>query len=170
MRAPPIIALLGLLCLSAVYAAPVDDARQLWQQGNATAALQQLEMHLVDRPDDTQGRFLKGVILSEQNRTAEAIDVFRALIRDYPELAEPYNNLAVLLAAQGDYHGAREALDMAVRVKPDYATAYVNLGDVHAHLALQAYEHAAGLDGAPRSLRGKLQLARQLTVQAEPSH
>ena len=62
-----------------------------------------------------KGRFLKGVILTEQNKTGEAIKVFTALTEDYPELPEPYNNLAVLYASQQQYDKSRQALELAIQ-------------------------------------------------------
>ena len=74
------------------------------QYANAQAKLSAL---LAERPREPQARFLKGVLETEQGRTDAAIAVFRALIEDYPELPEPYNNLAVLLAQKGEYESAR---------------------------------------------------------------
>ena len=89
-------------------------------------------MYIRDRPKDAQGRFLKGQILTEMNKPADAIAVFTKLTEDYPELPEPYNNLAVLYAQQKQYDKARTALEMAIRTHPSYAIAYENLGDVYA--------------------------------------
>jgi tetratricopeptide (TPR) repeat protein len=47
--------------------------------------------------------------------------VFSKLTEDYPELPEPYNNLAVLYAQQKQYDKARTALEMAIRIHPGYA-------------------------------------------------
>jgi Flp pilus assembly protein TadD len=102
------------------------------------------------------------VILTEQGRSHEAFDVFFVLTQDHPEFAEPYNNLAVIYAARGEYERARELLESAIRVNPEYATAYENLGDVYARLASQAYEKAAKLDVANRGAHVKLALARDL--------
>jgi len=88
--------------------------------------------------------------------------VFFSLTQDHPELAEPYNNLAVLYAARGDYEQARAALEMAIRANPDYAIAYENLGDVHTQLAIRAYEKATKLETSNRAVRTKLELARDL--------
>jgi Flp pilus assembly protein TadD len=162
--------LFALMCACVTaQAAPLDDARALLRKGEHAQALQQVDLLLSTNPEDTQARFLKGVILTEQGNTEGAIQVFRALTREYPELPEPYNNLAVLYAGRGDYRSARDALDMAVRVKPDYATAYENLGDIHVLLASQAYEKALSLDNANRSARGKLTLARELAAYAPPA-
>src|SRR6185369_9445937 len=111
---------------------------------------------------DPQGRFLKGLILAEQNKASEAIDVFTALTKDYPELPEPYNNLAVLYAAQGQYEKARAALEQSIRTHPSYATAYENLGDVYTKLASQAYDKALQLDSSNSAAKSKLSLVRDL--------
>ncbi len=58
--------------------------------------------------------------------------MFTKLSEDYPELPEPYNNLAVLYAQQKQYDKARTALEMAIRTHPSYAIAYENLGDIYA--------------------------------------
>ena len=155
---------LALLCLAgaAVHADVVSDARAALRAGDRAAALAAVERHLLAKPGDAEGRFLRGVILSELGRSADAFDVFFLLTQDYPELPEPYNNLAVLYAARGEYERARTNLEMAIRANPAYATAYENLGDVHARLSVQAYEKAAQLDAANRRAREKLALAREL--------
>jgi Flp pilus assembly protein TadD len=165
MRFAPIAAL-ALALLAAAASAQVDDlreARAALRAGNPGAALPIVDKHLAARPQDADGRFLRGVILTELARPDEAFAVFRALTQDYPELPEPYNNLAVLYAARGEYERARENLEMAIRTKPDFATAYENLGDVYAQLAARAYEKAAQLDARNRNAAAKLTLARQLT-------
>ena len=69
--------------------------------------MERVNGYLASRPKDARGRFLKGLILTEQNKPNEAIKVFTDLSQDYPELPEPYNNLAVLYASQGQYDKAR---------------------------------------------------------------
>jgi Flp pilus assembly protein TadD len=157
--------LAGFALALAARAQGVDDfvaARAALRAGDLPAAAAAVDRMLAARPGDERARFLKGVILSEQGRTNEAFDVFFALTQDHPELAEPYNNLAVIYAGRGEYERAREALEAAIRANPDYATAYENLGDVHARLAARAYGKAIELDAANRSARAKLALAREL--------
>ncbi len=171
MRLAPIVAL-AFAVLAAAANAQDDDlraARAALRSGDPRAALPLVDKHLAARPQDADGRFLRGVILTELARPDEALAVFRALTQDYPELPEPYNNLAVLYAARGDYERARENLEMAIRVKPDSATAYENLGDVYAQLAAHAYERAAQLDARNRTAPVKLKLARQLTRYTPPA-
>ena len=120
----------------------VQEASKLLRAGQHQQALERINKALTGKPRDAQARFLKGLILAEQGSSKEAIDVFQRLTQDYPSLPEPYNNLAVLFAAQGQYDKARGALEQSIRTHPSYATAYENLGDVYAKLASQAYDKA----------------------------
>ena len=168
------IAVAALSCAS-LWIAPAlaDEYRdfyQLYKSGNAVQALERIDAYLAQTPRDSRTRFLKGVILAEQGRRPEAIAVFTELTQDFPELPEPYNNLAVVYAAQGNYQRARETLEMAVRTNPSYATAYENLGDVYAMLASQAYEKSAQFDRGNRTAARKLEITRELfSVKAAPA-
>ena len=117
---------------------------------------------------EARARFLKGLIYTEQGNTREAIEMFRKLTEDYPELPEPYNNLAVIYASQGQYDRARAALEQSIRTHPSYATAYENLGDVYAKLASQAYDKALKLDSSNAGAQNKLALVRELVGNAAP--
>lgn len=145
------------------HADELADVTKAVRAGQYPDALSKADAFLAKHPRDAQMRFLKGVILTEENKSAEAITVFTKLTEDYPELPEPYNNLAVLFAANGQYDKARLALDNAIRTNPAYATAYENLGDVHAKLASQAYDKALQLDGSNTSAKSKLTMLRTLT-------
>lgn len=152
-----------LLCASlGAYADDVEDANKLFKQGHHSQALDKVNGYLVSKPKDAQARFLKGLILTEQVKTAEAIKVFTALTEDYPELPEPYNNLAVLYAGQGQYDKAKQALEMAIRTHPSYATAHENLGDIYAKMASQAYDRALQLDRSNTATQTKLAMIQEL--------
>ncbi len=149
-------------CVFPAMADDLSDVSQLLRSGQHGAALAKADAILTKNPRDTQMRFLKGVILTEQSKSAEAIAIFSKLTEDYPTLPEPYNNLAVLYASGGQYEKARTALDMAIRTSPTYATAYENLGDVHAKLASQAYDKALQLDDKNTGAKSKLTMVRTL--------
>ncbi len=140
----------------------LQDATQLFKQGQQSQALTKINSYLVNKPKDAQGRFLKGLIFTEQNKTADAIKIFSDLTQDYPELPEPYNNLAVLYASQGQYDKARAALEMAIRTHPSYATAHENLGDIYAKMASQAYDRALQLDSTNTTTQTKLAMIQDL--------
>jgi ketosteroid isomerase-like protein len=155
-----LIALLPGLALAAPPT--VQDAHQALRKGQNTVALQKINAFLEGNPKDAQGRFLKGLILTELGRNADAIQMFIGLTEDYPELPEPYNNLAVLYAAQADYDRAKQSLEMAIRTHPSYATAHENLGDIYAKMASQAYDKAMQLDKSNVSAQTKLALIQDL--------
>jgi tetratricopeptide (TPR) repeat protein len=144
------------------HADEVQDANQLFKQKQYDQALQKVDSFLATKPKDAQARFLKGLILTEQGKTDDAIKIFSSLTEDYPELPEPYNNLAVLYAGQGKYDKARVALEMAIRTHPSYATAHENLGDIYAKMASQAYDRALQLDSNNTSTKTKLALIKEL--------
>jgi len=140
----------------------LDEASKLLKAGQRDQALERVNRVLAQKKDDPKARFLKGVILTEQGNTKEAIDTFTKLTQDYPNLPEPYNNLAVIYAGQGQYEKARAALEQSIRTHPSYATAYENLGDVYAKLASQAYDKALQLDKSNTGAQNKLSLVRDL--------
>jgi len=162
-------AILRALLLGAAVAAitpavadNLPEVQRLIKQGQFPQALAKVDTYLASKPKDAQGRFLKGLILTEMNKPAEAIAVFTKLTEDYPELPEPYNNLAVLYAQQKQYDKSRTALEMAIRTHPSYAIAYENLGDVYAKLASQAYDKALQIDSSNPTAQNKLALIRDL--------
>lgn len=142
--------------------AVVDEVSGLLEQGRLDQAAQRAEAHLRGNPGDVQVRFLQGVIATEQGSNAKAIDIFTALARDFPQLPEPFNNLAVLYAAQGDERKAAQVLESAIRTNPSYATAHENLGDLYARMASEAYAKALQLDESRQALQPKLSLITQI--------
>ena len=150
------------------FADDVQDASKLLKSGQHQQALERVNKVLAAKPKDAQARFLKGLIFAEQGNTKDATDVFLALTKDYPDLPEPYNNLAVIYASQGQYDKARGALEQSIRTHPSYATAYENLGDVYAKLASQAYDKALQIDSANSGAKNKLALVRDLVGGSAP--
>ncbi len=123
------------------------------------------------RPRDPQLRFLRGVVQIEQKRNNDAIVTFQRMTEDFPELPEPYNNLAVLYAGQGQYDKARAALELAIRTHPSYATAHENLGDVYTKMASESYTKALQLDSGNNAAQIKLNVIKDLSSskQVKPS-
>ena len=152
---------LGLSALPA-HADNLEDANQSFKAGQHAKALEQVNRHLAGKPKDAQGRFLKGIILTGLNKPDEAITIFKKLTEDYPELPEPYNNLAVIYAQQKQYDKAKQALEMAIRTHPAYATAHENLGDIYSRLASDAYGKALQIDSSNASAQTKLSMINEL--------
>jgi len=149
-----------------------DDYTQvqhLLQQGQTAQALQKADIYITAHPDDPQMRFIKAGALQKAGRTDEAEAMLTQLTRDYPELAEPWNNLAVLYAARGQIDAAQTALDAALRIDPNYATALENLGDIDIRLALRNYELARKADASIATrLSAKINAARGIVDSVSP--
>jgi tetratricopeptide (TPR) repeat protein len=146
----------------------LQQVQKLMGAGLTKQALARADAHLAKNPRDAQMRFVRGVILTEMKDPAAARAVFQQLTEDFPELPEPYNNLAVLYAAEGQLERARASLELALAARPDYATAYENLGDVYLQMAADAYQRAATLQPANRAVSAKLSLSRELVAKTRP--
>ncbi|MBF0180152.1 MAG: tetratricopeptide repeat protein [Magnetococcales bacterium] len=161
-----ILSAMGFIaCLAPVAPAAaegLDDIYALADRKEFDTALKKLNTYLAEHPQDAQGRFLKGLIFTETKQYDQAIGVFTQLNKDYPELPEPYNNLAVLYAERGQFEKAQEALAQAVKAHPNYATAHENLGDIHAKMASQAYARAMKLNPNNATLTSKFNRVKTL--------
>jgi Flp pilus assembly protein TadD len=144
LRRQPAQALLLSLSLIALGAQAdvYDDVERMVRNGQLDQATQRSAEHLQKSPQDPQMRLLSSRILDARGRTDEAVSVLESLTRDYPELPEPHNNLAVQYARLGRTQEALSSLQRAIQARPDYAVALENLGDLYVGLALQAYEQA----------------------------
>ncbi len=140
----------------------LQKAQKLIDQGNLDKALTLTEGVLKEDSSNIEARFLKGLLLARAERLGDAEIVFTQLTKDHPELPEPYNNLAVIYAAQGKFENARDALMQAINTHPSYATAHENLGDIYAKMASRAYNQALELDDGNASAREKLLLVKDL--------
>lgn len=164
------LALAALTFASASLASTaVTEVNQLMAQGKLTEAAALAQAHLSRNGDDVHMRFLQGVIAAEQQKYDLAIEIFSALTRDFPSLPEPYNNLAVLYATQGQMQKAAQTLEQATHVNPSYATAYENLGDLYARMAGNAYAQALQRDSNRKDVQPKLALIQQIPLNKSSS-
>jgi len=154
--------LFAWLWSTTVAAATPAEVQTLLKKGELQAALELAHTGLEKNADDIEMRFLKGLILTRMERFDDAEREFQALIEKHPKLPEPYNNLAVVYAAQGEYEKARETLLRAINTHPSYATAYENIGDIYAKMASDAYNQALQLDTNNTAAREKLALVNDL--------
>ncbi len=161
-----LLAAAAVLVCSTAQADDYADVNQLLRTGKLTEAQAKVDMYLTLKPRDPQMRFLKSAVQTAANQPSDAITTLTALTQEYPELPEPYNNLAVLYAGQGDFDKARTALEMAVRINPNYATAYENLGDVYAKLASQSYGKSLQLNASNPQASQKVAALKNLLAPA----
>lgn len=156
-------ALAALLLAAPARADEVDRIEKLYRAGQRSEALREVDAALAQRPRDAQMRFLKGLMLLDAQRTDEAAQIFTTLTEEYPELPDPYNNLAVIQASRGQLQSALQLLQTALRNDPKHRAALENLGDVHLALAVQAWTASQALaKGDDAALQRKLKLAREL--------
>ena len=151
-----------LLPATAALADEYAEVQRLQRSGQTTEALARADKYIAANPRDPQMRFVKAGVLSAANKTAEAEELLVQLTRDYPELPEPWNNLAVLHASRGQLDKAQEALQAALRSNPAYATALENLGDVRLRRAQQAYARSREAGNKAARVEHKMQTLREL--------
>jgi len=133
------------------------------RKGDKSGALKIADAFLVDHPRDAQVRFLRAVVLGDLNRQEDAAAALESLTQDFPELPEPYNNLAVIRANQGKFAAAEHYLQLAIAARPNYVTAQENLGDLYISMAAASYEKAVRLAPGNGTLKTKLNLTRELS-------
>jgi len=94
----------------------------------ALALIEQREAQLKGKPGtDVQLMFQRGRVLAALGRKDEAVAIYTDMTTRFPELPEPWNNLAVLQAGQGKLDAARDSLRMALRADSSYTDAQANL-------------------------------------------
>ena len=106
-------------------------------------AINRINELLVKNPRNVQLRFVLARLQIELKQYAAAQKTLIEITQQFPELAEPYNNLAALAANQGQWIEARDYLELALKLKPSYAIASANLGEVYTRLAAKSYIDAA---------------------------
>jgi Flp pilus assembly protein TadD len=158
-----------LACAAPAMADAVADVQALLAAGNLAGALERAERALADKPGDAQARFVHGVVLMDLQRDEEALAVFTQLTQEYPELPDPYNNVALLQARAGRPDLALQALQNALRSDPGHRTARANLGRVHLMLAVQAWEQAAAAGPLEAPTQRLLDGVRALLAPGSPA-
>jgi tetratricopeptide (TPR) repeat protein len=98
---------------------------------------------LKTNPRNVQIRFVKARLQLEMRKFDDAKKTLIEITQQFPELPEPYNNLAAMAANQGNWIEARDYLELALKLRPTYTIAAANLGEIYIRLGAQAYENAA---------------------------
>ena len=125
-----------------------DRITQMLNNGQNQQALEAAQQRLQEREDnaeinvDVQLLFLLAREQSQLGLSNEAIESYRQLTIFYPELPEPWNNLATEYMRQNKLDLAAEALDMALLAKPNYSLALQNQGELYLMQAQTAFDKA----------------------------
>src|SRR5690606_24226470 len=114
-----------------------DRISEMLNEGRNGEALEVIEKYETVREQspeaigtDVQLMFQKGRALSALGRTDEAITLYQDMTVRFPELPEPWNNLASEYVKKNQLDRARDALQMSLSISPSYPAARLNLGRV----------------------------------------
>lgn len=141
---------------------PREQAQAALQRGDAGQALAIADSALATFPSDARLRFTRAMALYRLNRLAEAEEAFASMTLEFPELPEPYNNLAVVRSAQGKLELARAALEDAIRAMPSYAPAHENLAEIYLQLAARNLTEASRLEPGNAALAARAKSLAEL--------
>jgi len=139
-------------------------ARGMFSEALQAIAARKTEREAAAAPGaDVQLLFLEARALAALQRREEALAIYRHMTERYPELPEPWNNLAAEYMRLNQPERAQEALQMALTANPNYAMAQANLGAVRLMLAQQSLQNAAqsGLPDAERKAQAVQRLLNQ---------
>ena len=120
-----------------------SDVEKLIKARKYQAAVDLINVDLKKTPRNVQLRFVKARLQIEMRQFDQAKKTLIEITQQFPELPEPYNNLAAIAANQGKWIEARDYLELALKLRPSYAIASANLGEIYIRLGAQAYEDAA---------------------------
>ncbi len=157
---------LGLASGHALGSSPAEGIRQALVSGQLEQAAKLVLQEKQRQPQDTEIRFLEGVIQAQQGQTDKAIETFRKLVESSPGLVEAHNNLGVLYASKGRLEDARKALEAGMLANASYAALHRNLADVQSQLVKQTYAKALQVDSKSRSAVAQLSLLASMQSRA----
>ncbi len=120
-----------------------SDVEKLLKARKYSEAIDLVNSHIKKSPRNVQLRFLKARLQIELRQFDQAKKTLVEITQQFPELPEPYNNLAALAANQDQWIEARDYLELALKLRPSYAIASANLGEIYIRLGAQSYENAA---------------------------
>jgi len=120
-----------------------SDVEKLVKARKFEDAIDLINSQLKKTPRNVQLRFVKARLQIELRQFTQAKKTLIEITQQFPELPEPYNNLAAIAADQENWIEARDYLELALKLRPSYAIASANLGEIYIRLGAQAYENAA---------------------------
>ena len=119
------------------------DVERLVKARQYQDAVNLINTQLKTNPRNVQIRFVKARLQIEMRKFDDAKKTLIEITQQFPELPEPYNNLAAMAANQGQWIEARDYLELALKLRPTYTVAAANLGEIYIRLGAQVYEEAA---------------------------
>ena len=120
-----------------------SDVEKLVKARKFEEAIDLINAQLKKTPRNVQLRFVKARLQIEMGQFDQAKKALIEITQQFPELPEPYNNLAAIAANQGQWIEARDYLELALKLRPSYSIASANLGEIYIRLGARAYQDAA---------------------------
>ena len=80
-------------------------------------------------PTTIDAFFLRGVVLDDMHRAAEAAACFLHVLEAQPAHADAHNNLGIAYRSLGQWEAAAASFSKAIKYEPDFAEALVNYGN-----------------------------------------
>lgn len=157
---------LGLmLCAMAANADdPYSSIIDHQENGRYDEALSQISGLLADNKDDFRALLLKGNVNKLMGNSDQAIAIFKQLIKQYPQMPEPYNNLAVLYADSGQTSLAIETLQQVFSTSHSYSAAFNNLRNLYNEMASSAYREALDISNKKPNKSARYTLLNETVV------
>lgn len=149
---------------SRLLASELLQIQALRDSGDHVRASGLIDRYLSDNPQDPNGWLIYGVSLMDRGKLQAAEDVFSKLTLIYPDVPEPYNNLAAISARRGDSAKAIDLLLQAFSTHPSYAQVQLNLKAVYASLAAQVNNRIHDLEVSDSLVRPNLGAIDQVYI------
>ena len=128
-------------------------------------ALRLIDEGLAANPHSAELRFQRCVTYERMGDRQKAIGAYEQFIRTYPEIPEAYNNLAGLYSREGNLERAQELLIKALALRPDFALAHTNLGNLYLAKAKNAYNSAIRTGGDKNKLTARIRSVDAILAQ-----
>jgi tetratricopeptide (TPR) repeat protein len=149
-----------VLCFKPAFSASrFQDLQLLIDQNLFAPAVVAGEELLVKHPGNARIQFLTAYAYQMDKQVDQAKKLYQSLIKDYPELPEPRNNLAMIYLDQGDSDKAIQILIDALNTNLAYSTAYKNLGKIYRGIASETYRRAVSDANQPEVAAPEIELA-----------
>lgn len=145
------------------------------RRGSAAAAIDPLLRLIKERPDIVRAYYLLATAYAAQRNTDQALSTYQKMTELFPKEAQPYFLIGTIRLSQRQASEARQAFEKATELDPNFLPAVEMLVDLD--ISEKQYDAAIAriqkrIDNDPKrgqlwALRGKVELARQNTSQAE---
>ena len=138
-------------------------ADQYQRAGDLPTAESIYRQILTALPDHVDALHRLGIVLYQQSRPLEAVEVCRRVVARRPDFAEAFNILGIVLHRTGQGPEALAAYVRATELKPDFAEAFFNLANALADTTVATATERSRLERAIAAYRHCLRLRPDLT-------